>query len=216
MTVSARDFILTHTRPGSPPLVPEVQLYLSTVVMPLWARLDEATGQVGVDPPFWAFAWVGGQAIARYILDHPEEVQGKRVLDFGAGSGVSGIAALLSGASSVTAYEIDPFAREAITMNARANGVELNAVDEGAINEPPTGVDLILAGDIAYEETMSARVLPWLRGAHDVGIRVLLGDPGRDYFPRQEFVQLTEYEIPTSRDLEGVESRQAGVFTFLS
>jgi predicted nicotinamide N-methyase len=216
MTASFREFILDNTRVSHAVLVPEVRLRLADEIMPLWRNLDEATGKTGIDPPFWAFAWVGGQALARYILDHPAEVAGKTVLDIGAGSALCGLAALLAGAASATAADIDPYAVEAARLNAEANDVELVCANVDLLQSPPPRVDVVLAGDIAYEQAMSARILPWLKAARDAGARVLFGDPEREYFPRDQMRMLARYEVRTRRDLEGVELKQASVFTFES
>ncbi len=181
--------------------------------MPLWRKIEEEKGEVDVPPPFWAFAWAGGQAIARYLLDHPEEVDGKRVLDFGAGSGLCAIAAMKAGAVHALAADIDVFCRQALIMNARANGVRVSFTGRDLLDDDPPQVDVILAGDIWYEQPLAARVLPWLQAAQARGIRILLGDPGRAYVPPDGIVRLAEYQVPATRDLEGVEIKRTGVLS---
>jgi predicted nicotinamide N-methyase len=182
--------------------------------MPLWARTDEETGGEGVPPPFWGFAWAGGQAIARYVLDHPEVVAGRRVLDFATGSGLCAIAAMKAGAASATAVDVDPFCEEAVAINAAANGVKVAMSCRNLLSRPAPEVEVILAGDIFYEEPVAARVLPWLRDAHARGTVVLLGDPCRAHLQVDGLERLAEYEIPTSRDLEDSAMKVTRVYTF--
>lgn len=164
--------------------------------------------------PFWAVAWTGGQAVARYLLDHPDEAVGKRVVDVATGSGVCAIAAGKAGAASVLAADIDPLAGEALALNARANDVEVGFLEGDCFDCDPPPVDLILAGDACYEEPMASRALSWLRTAHERGVRVVLGDPGREHFRPEGFVQVDEYEIPTTREIEGLETKLTRVFTY--
>jgi predicted nicotinamide N-methyase len=214
MTSSRRDFIRQNTRPRPPPAVPELQVYQADEIIPLWCTLDAAAGGEGLPPPFWAFAWAGGQALSRYLLDRPDEIAGKTVLDFAAGSGICAVAAMKAGAAECTAVDIDPFSAEAIALNAAANAVHVTVCQRDLLDDDPPDVDLILAGDICYEEPMTARVLPWLRRVHAHGIRVLIGDPGRAYFPLAQVIRLAEYDVPTSRDLEDSELKRTGVYTF--
>ena len=202
-------FVRANTRLLSPPLVPEITLHVATEVVPLWTQ-TEAVRQGTLPPPYWAFAWPGGQALARYVLDHPEETRGKRVLDFGAGSGLVGIAAALTGAF-VTASDIDPLSVASIALNAAANGVCLNIISEDVIG---TGIhwDTILVGDMCYERPLAERLLLWLRAACGHGTRVLLGDPGRTYFPDSGVEPLASYDVPTTRDLEDREMRRTSVY----
>ena len=179
-------------------------------MLPIW-RLLEA-GQGDLPPPYWAFAWVGGIALARYLLDHPEEVFGQRVLDFGAGSGLCAIAASKAGATEVLACDIDPWAGIAIELNAQANGVVIPFTVDDQLLNVVAGVDVILAGDVCYEGPMAARVLAWLRAASAGGVRVLVGDPGRTYFPASEFSPLAEYELASTRELEERDLSRAGVY----
>ena len=167
---------------------------------------------MGVPPPFWAFAWAGGQALSRYILDHPHEVAGKRVLDFAAGSGLVGVAAMQAGATSVLCADIDPFCRAAVDANARANGVALDFTQTNLLDAAPPDVEVICAGDICYERPMTDAVLAWLAQARARGTRVLIGDPGRTYFPRTGLDFLAEYRVPTSRELEDQEIKRSSVW----
>jgi predicted nicotinamide N-methyase len=214
MILDRRAFILRHTRLQRPPHAPELQLHLASEVEPIWRQTEEALQQQGLDPPFWAFAWAGGQALARYLLDHPEEVRGRRVLDFASGSGMVAIAALKAGARSAVAADIDPFCEAAVALNAEANGVALPYVGEDLLERPAPEADLICAGDICYQKTLAGRVRDWLHEAHDSGVRVLIGDPGRAYLPSQGLQRLATYEVPTTRELEDQEVRRTGVFTF--
>ncbi len=159
-------------------------------------------GELGVAPPYWAFAWAGGQALARWLLDHPQEVAGRTVLDFATGSGLVGIAAMKAGAASVLCADIDPFCRTAVALNAEANGVELAFTDANLLDGPPPAVDVIYAGDVCYEAPMTERILSWLAQAKAVGTRVLIGDPGRAYLPKTGLGFLAEYQVPTTRELE--------------
>jgi predicted nicotinamide N-methyase len=216
MQSSRRDFILRHTALRQPAAVPEIQLYLADEIIPLWRSLDATERSEGTPPPFWAFVWAGGQALARYLLDKPHEVAGKTILDFAAGSGICAIAAMKAGAAKVIAVDIDPFSVDVVALNAGANGVQVEVWERDLLSSDPPDVDLILAGDVCYEAPMAARVLPWLRTVHAHGIQVLLGDPGRAYFPRPEVVCLAEYDVPTSRDLEDAETKHTGVYRFRS
>jgi SAM-dependent methyltransferase len=155
-----------------------------------------------VPPPFWAFAWAGGQALSRYLLDHPHETAGKRVLDFAAGSGLVGVAAMKAGAASVLAADIDPFCAAAVAANAEANGVEIAFTADNLLEAPPAAFDLICAGDVFYEVPMAAAMLAWLKQARAAGSSVLVGDPGRTYFPKEGLSLLAEYRVPTTRELE--------------
>jgi predicted nicotinamide N-methyase len=194
--------------------VPEVQLYLADEMMAIWRQLEEERGERGVPPPFWAFAWPGGLAVARYILDNPHEVAGKRVMDFASGSGLCAIAALKAGAAHVIAADIDALSGAAVTLNAGANGVDVTFSSRDPLQTDLPSVDIILAGDTCYEKQMARDVLAWLRSAHAQGIRVLIGDPGRPYFRREGLIQVAEYLVPTTRDLEDREFKRTGVFTY--
>jgi predicted nicotinamide N-methyase len=212
--LDARAFILKHARLQRPPHTPEIELYLATEIEPIWRSTEEALGKQGVDPPFWAFAWAGGQAVARYLLDHPEQARGKRVLDFATGSGLVAIAAMKAGATSALGADIDPFCAAAVALNAEANGVEVAFTSDDLLNADPPAFDVICAGDVCYEWPLASRVIDWLRTAHPAGARVLLGDPGRAYLPREGLIPLAMYEVQTTRELEDREVRKTGVFTF--
>ena len=213
--LSARKaFIAANTRLQRPAHAPEIVLHLADEITPIWRMTEEALGEIGVPPPFWAFAWAGGQGVARYVLDHPEVVAGKRVLDLATGSGLVAIAALKAGAASALAADIDSFCEAAVELNAEANGVELAFTARDLLREAPPALDVILAGDIAYEKPMAERMFPWLRAAHEAGTRVIIGDPGRSYFPRDGLVRLAEYQVPTTRELEDMEVKKTGVWTF--
>jgi predicted nicotinamide N-methyase len=209
-----RAFILQHTRLQHPPHTPELQLYLAAEVMPLWRMTERETGETDLPPPFWAFAWTGGQALARYLLDRPAEVVGKWVLDLASGSGLCAIAALKAGATHALAADVDPFSAVPIALNAQANGVYVDITMSDVLDDEPPDADLILAGDVCYDRALAARMLAWLRAAHARGTRVLIGDPGRAYLPRESLVQLASYHVPTTRELEDGDVKQAGVFTF--
>jgi predicted nicotinamide N-methyase len=201
-------FIRDNSELLAPPLVPEIKLHLASEVVPLWRKTEEELAEIGVPPPYWAFAWAGGQALARYILDHPEIATGKRVLDFGAGSGLVALAAAKAGAAHVIAADIDPFAIAAIACNAKANNVVVETVAEDVIGSTGT-FDLILVGDMCYERPLAERLMAWLNNAH---ADVLLGDPGRSYFPKAGLTQLAAYSVPTTRELEDREIRETGVW----
>jgi predicted nicotinamide N-methyase len=213
MLSGRRAFILQHTRLQRLPHVPELRLHLADEIMPLWRMIEEERGARG-GPPFWAFAWAGGQALARYLLDHPDEVAGKRVLDVATGSGLCAIAAMKAGAADALAADIDVFCAAAVALNARANRVHVAFTDRDLLAAAPPDTDLILAGDLWYEQPLAGRALAWLRTAHARGTRVLIGDPGRTYFPRAGLIRLADYQVPTTRELEEGEVKQAGVFTF--
>ena len=207
-----RAFILENTRRQSPPHTPELSLHLADEITPIWRMTEEALAEIGLPPPFWAFAWAGGQALARYVLDHPELVAGKRVIDFASGSGIVGIAAMKAGAAAVLAADIDPFCGAALALNAEANGVAVDGTDTDLLDAPPPPADVVLAGDICYEKPLAERVLAWLQAAKDAGAVVLIGDPGRSYFPRQGLEKLAEYQVPTTRELEDLEVKKTAVW----
>lgn len=208
-----RAFILENTRIQPPPHTPELSLHLADEVTPIWRLTEEALAEIGLPPPFWAFAWAGGQALARYVLDHPDEVAGKRVVDFASGSGIVGIAAMRAGAGHVLATDIDPFCGAALAVNGELNGVRIDFTDQNLLDAPPPDVDVILAGDICYEKPLATQVMDWLAAAHVRGTRVLIGDPGRSYFPRVGLEKLAEYEVPTTRELEDREVKKTAVWT---
>jgi predicted nicotinamide N-methyase len=195
-------FVKANTRLMAPPMVREITLYLASEPIALWERTEQEAGRAGLPPPFWAFPWAGGQALSRYLLDHPEHVAGRRVLDVAAGSGLVAIAAAKAGAASVTASETDPLAVEAIALNAEANGVTLAATLGDILDGDARGHDVVLAGDAFYEQPMAERLLPFLVRARVAGALVLVGDPGRAYLPRRRFEMVATYDVPVSRALE--------------
>jgi predicted nicotinamide N-methyase len=194
-------FVRQQTALATPPLVPEIRLYLASAVTPLWRATEATLAAREVPPPYWAFAWPGGQALARYILDDPATVRGRGVLDFAAGSGLVGIAATMAGAHAATAADIDPIAVAAIALNAAANGISLDVLHDDPIGRP-SAWDMVLAGDVCYEQPMAGRATAWLRGLAHAGTDVLLGDPGRSYRPADGLVELARYRVPTSLELE--------------
>ena len=205
-------FIRDNTSVLAPPLVPEVLLHLAHEAVPIWQKTEEELGEMGLPPPFWAFAWAGGQALSRYILDAPEAVAGRRVLDLASGSGLVGIAALKAGAASVLAADIDGFALASIELNAALNGVGLPATGEDLLAVAPGPFDLILVGDLFYEKALAERCLTWLRAAQAQGAAVLIGDPGRSYLPKDQLERIAEYSVPVSRDLEDAEIKRSCVW----
>ena len=204
------DFIRTHTVPGRAPLVPELLLYLAIEITPLWQATEDWLATRDLAPPFWAFAWPGGQALARHVLDHPALIAGRRVLDFAAGGGIAAIACARAGAALVEAAEIDPLAFAAIGLNAALNGVTVNAA-QGDVIDGAGRWDLILCGDVCYEAPMTARILPWLR-ARARAATVLLADPGRAYLPGTGLARLARYAVPTTRELEDREEREVTLY----
>jgi predicted nicotinamide N-methyase len=208
-------FVRHNTAIMQPPLVPEISLYLASAMTPIWLATEETLARGAVPPPFWAFAWAGGQALARYLLDNPEIVAGREVLDIGSGSGIVAIAAAKSGASRVVAADIDPFAAAAIALNASLNGAAVTVETRDLLDRGPAGWGVALAGDICYEEPMSSRATALLRRIAARGRLALLGDPGRSYLPRDGLVELARYEVPTTRDLEDREAREAVVWQIM-
>lgn len=209
------EFIRANTALASPPLVPEIRLHLATEITPIWQATEETLARGEVPPPYWAFAWAGGQALARHLIDHAEIVAGLRVLDFGAGSGLVAIAAAQAGAATVTASEIDHFAAEAIALNAAHNGVTIAVETEDVIGRHDGAWDIVLAGDMCYEKPLAERLIAWLRRLAGRGVPVLIGDPGRNYVPRSGLAEVARYTVPTSRELEDRESRDGVVWRVL-
>ena len=206
--MTPESFITANAALMAPPLVPEIRLYLATEVVLLWRATEEELEKMGVPPPYWAFAWAGGQALARYILDHPQSVAGKRVLDIGSGSGLVAIAAAKAGAASVLAADIDAFSTAAIGLNAAANGATVSVTQDDLIGVQGDW-DVILVGDLFYERPLAERLLAWLK---PLGRPALLGDPGRNYFPKGRTERLALYNVQTSRDLEDRDIRETGVY----
>ena len=202
-------FVLAHTVLDHAPLVPEIALHLATEITPIWQATEDWLAQRNVDPPFWAFAWPGGQALARHVLDHPALVAGRRVLDFAAGGGIAAIACAQAGAIAEAA-EIDPLATAAIHLNAAANNVALTTVP-GDVVGSPCRWDLILCGDVCYEAPMTAHILPWLRNMARQA-EVWVADPGRAYLPRGGLTAFATYSVPTSLELEDRTERQVTLY----
>jgi predicted nicotinamide N-methyase len=206
-------FIADNTRLRPVPLVPEIALHVADEAVPLWSKTEEELGEAGLPPPFWAFAWAGGQALARYVLDHPACVAGKRVIDLASGSGLVAIAAMKAGAAEVLAADIDAFAARAIALNARVNGVALRVTtDDLLAAADPVAAETVLAGDIFYEKDTAARALAFLRRQQAAGAQVLVGDPGRSYLPKPQLVELAHYAVPVTRELEDSEIKRTVVW----
>ncbi|SMF39463.1 Predicted nicotinamide N-methyase [Tistlia consotensis] len=207
-------FVRSQTAIEAPSLIPELRLHLATEVIPLWQATEADLEAIGLPPPYWAFAWAGGQGLARYLLDQPEVVAGRRVLDFAAGSGVAGLAAARAGAAAVEASEIDAFALAALKLNAALNGLALTVRSDDLVGRDE-GWAVVLAGDVCYERPMAERVFAWLRSLAARGALVLLGDPGRTYLPKAGLERITAYGVRTSRELEDSDLRNAVVWRVL-
>jgi predicted nicotinamide N-methyase len=211
------EMIRAGTQLKSVPLVPGIRLHLASDPISLWQRTELTSGQAGLDPPFWAFAWAGGLALARYILDHPETVRGRHAIDIASGSGVVAIAAAMAGAAAVTAYDIDPVAAVAIRMNATANGVTVLAVCADVLDQdnlPAPGAGPVLVADAFYERDLAAKVTRFADRGHTRGAAVLAGDFGRAYLPRDRLIQLASYHVPGQRMLEGSDIKHTTVWAF--
>ena len=208
-------FVRRKTAVAAPPLVPEIRLHLATEVTPIWQATEETLAHSALPPPFWAFAWAGGQALARYLLDHPAEVAGRTVLDFGAGSGLVAIAAAKAGAASVLAAEIDHFAAAAIAANAALNDVAIAVKTADVLASVDPRWEVVTAGDVCYERPMADRVTGWLRRLAARRLLVLLGDPGRAYLPSEGLVERARYLVPVSRELEDRDTRDTIVWEVL-
>jgi predicted nicotinamide N-methyase len=207
-----RAFVRANTRLVAPAQVPELRLHIAGEAFGLWTRTEELLGRTGLPPPFWAFAWAGGQALARYLLDHPDLVAGRSVFDLASGSGLVAIAAAFAGAAAVTASEVDQLAAAAIALNAEANDVVVSCARGDALDGDGAGAEVVLAGDVFYERPMADRVLPFLERARARGATVLIGDPGRTYLPRTRFEALATYEVPVPRAIEGADVKQTTVW----
>jgi len=206
-------FIRAQTRLLPTPHAPEITLYLADEATELWQKTEDELGKIGLPPPFWAFAWAGGQALARYLLDHPALIAGRSVLDFASGSGLVAIAAAKAGAATVEACDIDDFALAAMQLNAQANGVELKIRRDDLIGRDE-GWQVVLAGDVSYERDMAQSVTDWLYGLSRRGALVLVGDPGRAYLDRQRLEAVAEYQVPVTRTLEDCEIKRSQVWRF--
>ncbi len=204
-------FILANTTLLTPPLVPEIRLHLAEESIALWEKTEEELERLGLPPPFWAFAWAGGQGLARYILDHPHIVAGKSVIDIASGSGLVAIAAMKAGASRVIANDIDEFAACAIALNAQANGVNISPSGDDIIGAA-VGADVVLVGDLFYERDVASRLLVWLQRLQGAGKTVLIGDPGRSYLPVEALQEIARYDVPVTRELEDADIKRCTVW----
>jgi len=209
----AAAFLAKHTTIGHAPLVPEIALHLATEITPIWQATEAWLERTGIEPPFWAFAWPGGQALARRVLDHPEAVAGRRVLDFAAGGGIAAIACARAGAASVDAAEIDPMAIAATSANAALNNVVVRPLAEDVVGQEGQW-DLILCGDVCYEAPMTRHILPWLRRLA-MSAEVWIADPGRAYLPKDGLVELGRYDVATTRELEDRDRRETVLYRLL-
>jgi predicted nicotinamide N-methyase len=210
-----RQFIRANTRLRPVPLVPEIALHVADEAMPLWHNTEEQLGAIGLPPPYWAFAWAGGQALARYVLDHPALVAARRVLDLAAGSGLVAIAAAMAGAAPVIAADIDAFAEGAIALNAEANGVYIQVLCDDLLDRPAPIApcyDVVLVGDLFYDRPTAGRALGFLDRHAAVGSTVLIGDPGRAYLPKDRLLRCCEYAVPVTRDLEDQDIKRTAVW----
>jgi predicted nicotinamide N-methyase len=206
-------FIRAQTRLLPVPYAPEISLHLADEATELWQKTEDELGEVGMPPPFWAFAWAGGQALARHLLDRPELVAGRHVLDFASGSGLVAIAAAKASALQVEACDIDDFAVAAMALNAEANGVALAPRLENLIGRDEEW-EVVLAGDVSYERDMAGAVTCWLEKLSRRGALVLIGDPGRAYLDRERLEPVAEYRVPVTRSLEDCEMKKSQVWKF--
>lgn len=213
MKTDPESFIRANTALSAPPHVPEIQLHLADEAHGLWLKTEDELGALGLPPPFWAFAWAGGQGLARHILDNPGLVAGKTVLDFASGSGLVAIAAKLAGAGTVTAADIDPWSATAVRLNAEANGVHFGFQQSDLVGTDEDW-NVVLAGDVFYDQTMTRLIQPWFNDLARRGAMVLVGDPGRSYCPGDEMELLATYMVPVSRALEDSEIKRTSVFRF--
>jgi predicted nicotinamide N-methyase len=214
MKTEPRAFILANTAVMTPPHVPEIRLHLADEAHDLWLKTEEDLQEIGLPPPFWAFAWAGGQGLARYVLDHPDVVRDRRVVDFATGSGLVAIAARLAGAAAVHAVDIDPWTQSAVELNAAENAVEISFSRDDLVGGV-VDADVVLAGDVFYDRDFAARLVPWFSMLAAQGKQVLLGDPGRSYLPKDRLEALACYEVPVSRALEDSEIKKTTVWRFV-
>jgi len=216
MIADRKAFIQANTRLKRVAHVPEIVLHVAEESVPIWQKTEEQLNEMGLPPPYWAFAWAGGQALARYVLDHPAQVAGYRVLDLAAGSGLVAIAAAMAGAAPVVAADIDAFTEAAIALNAEANNVYIEIITQDLLDiaAPETSrYDVILVGDLFYERDTAARALSFLDRNAAAGSSVLIGDPGRTYLPKDRLTRLAEYSVPVTRELEDMEIKRTLVWT---
>lgn len=208
----AERFILENTSLIAPPLVPEITLRLAEESLPIWQKTEDELGELNVPPPYWAFAWAGGQAVSRYLLDNQDVCRGLPVLDLGSGSGISAIAAAKAGASHVVAADIDLLALAACAVNAAANAVTLSTTDRDMLSAAPPRESIVIVGDLFYERELASRVLRFIDDAKNEGCSVYIGDPRRSYFPEGKFTPLAEYQVPVTRELEDFEIKRTTVW----
>jgi predicted nicotinamide N-methyase len=215
MISDRKTFIRANTRLKPVPHVPEISLYVADESVAIWQKTEEELEQVGLAPPYWAFAWAGGQALARYVLDRPHEIAGKRVLDLASGSGLVAIAAAMAGAAPVTAVDVDEFAEAAVALNGEANGVYADVTILDILDHPAPiapRYDVIVVGDLFYERDTACRALAFLDRNAMIGTRVLIGDPGRTYLPEERLTRLAEYSVPVTRELEDLDIKRTTVW----
>jgi predicted nicotinamide N-methyase len=215
MISDRKAFIRTNTRLKPVPHVPEISLYVADESVPIWLKTEEELATIGLPPPYWAFAWAGGQALARYVLDNPRAVAGKRVLDLASGSGLVAIAAAMAGAAPVIAADIDAFTESSVALNAEANDVYIEVLVQDLLDQPAQETpryDVVLAGDLFYERDTAARALAFLDRHAAASTRVLIGDPGRTYLPKDRLRRLAEYSVPVTRELEDLEIKRTTVW----
>lgn len=209
----AETFIRANTVLMAPPHVPEIRLHLASEAHELWAKTEEELQAIGLPPPFWAFAWAGGQGLARYVLDHPEIVRGRRALDFATGSGLVAIAAAKAGAVHVLGADTDLFCAAAVRLNAAESGLEIEFAAVDLIGRDD-GWDVVLAGDVFYDRSLAHRLVPWFSQLAARGADILIGDPGRSYLPNDRLEALAVYQVPVTRALEDAEVKKTTVWRF--
>ncbi|TZG38340.1 methyltransferase [Agrobacterium sp. B1(2019)] len=214
MKTNPERFILDNTGIMHPPHVPELRLHLATEAHELWLKTEDELEEIGLPPPFWAFAWAGGQGLARYVLDHPESVCGKHVLDFASGSGLVAIAAAKAGAAKVLAADIDPWTETAIRLNAALNDVDISFTGFDLVGKP-VEADVLLAGDVFYDRDFADLLVPWFLALTEKGVSVLVGDPGRAYLPKERLRAEATYQVPVTRALEDSEVKKTTVWRFI-
>ncbi|MDZ7823899.1 MAG: methyltransferase [Ahrensia sp.] len=205
-------FIRANTRLNAVPFVPEIKLHCADEAHDLWHKTQKELDQISLEPPFWAFAWAGGQGLARYLLDNPDIVAGKRVFDFASGSGLVAIAAKMAGAHAVTANDIDPFSVAACSLNASANNVDIAIKQTDIVGQNLSGYDILLAGDVFYDQHMAKTIWPWFKQLHENGIEVIIGDPSRAYVPKNQLQKRANYHIPVMRALEDADVKNTNVW----
>ena len=214
MKTDPSQFIRANTDVMTPPHVPEVRLHLASEAHDLWLKTEEELDEIGLPPPFWAFAWAGGQGLARYVLDHPTTVAGKKVLDFASGSGLVAIAASKAGAASVMAADIDPWAQTAIALNAAENVAEIGFIGDNLVGTD-LRTDVLLAGDVFYDRAFAEMLVPWFVALCEKGVTVMVGDPGRAYLPKERLELLATYQVPVTRALEDSDVKKTTVWRFI-